>query len=72
MLPNFRWTSESKRCLSVVARVICNTTSYRARLDVISILNAPIYPGVHGRLRRACKGHREYMMFIDGKHTMQV
>ena len=29
-------------------------------------------PRVHGRLRRACKGDRECIMFIDCKHVMHV
>ena len=56
---------------------LCRSTrrlhyNYSHELFDVSILKRPIYPGVHGQLRRACKGHREYMMFIDYKHTMHV
>ena len=67
----FCWTSERKRWPFVVARVICTTTSHRGMFNVC-IAHGPICPGVHGRLRRACKGYREYIMFIDCKHAMQV
>ena len=67
----FFWTSERKRWPSVVARVVCTTTSHRGLFDVC-IVHGPICPGVQGRLRRARKGYREYIMFIDCKHAMQV
>ena len=56
---------------------LCRSTRhlhYNYSQGTVRCIHSPwvIYPGVHGWLRRVCKEHREYIMFIDCKHTVQV